>query len=124
MLAFALLAGADLGLGIADRISMAHVLRSGAQAAIEDPGATHVTDVMRATASLNFTLDSGSDPLSLSTSRFCACPEDTAVAVTCSTICTGSKETFIYYRMSAQKTHPGWIMPAMTFDPAVQVQIR
>lgn len=129
ILAFLLLAGVDLGRAISERMAMDHALRAGAQTAFADPGATAVLEVIERTADTNFTLESeqtdgGDAPVRLSATKFCACPEAVDTAVTCSTVCTGSKPTFIYYRMTGAKTYTGWIMPTFDFDRAMQVQIR
>lgn len=129
ILGFMLLAGVDMARAISERMAMDHALRAGAQASIADPGEVTVLEVMRATADTNFTLDGdvldgGPAPINLSATRFCACPESVGVAVTCSTICTGSKPTFIYYRLLGDKTYTGWIMPVFGFDRSMQIQIR
>lgn len=129
ILGFVLLASIDLGLAVSERMAIDHVLRSGAQSAITDPGEAATLDVMSTTAQANFTLAdeesaSGSESLTLSATRYCACPEDAGYAVACSTVCMGSEPTFIYYRMTASKTYAGWIVPVFDFDRAVQVQIR
>lgn len=129
VLGFSLIATVDLGFGLSERMAMDHALRSGAQRAMADPGASEALATMRATATMNFTLDdqlpaAGVEPLSLSAIRYCACPENVGFAVTCSTICTGSKPTFIFYRMTAQKTYRPRLLPVMTFTRSAQVQIR
>ena len=129
ILAFLLLAGVDLGRAISERMAMDHALRAGAQAAVADPGAAAVLDVVEQTADTNFTLESeqtdGAEaPVTLSAVKFCACPEAVDSAVACSTICAGSKPTFIYYRLTGAKTFSGSIMPAFDFGRTMQVQIR
>lgn len=129
ILAFLLLAGVDLGRAISERMAMDHALRAGAQTAVADPGAAAVLEVIERTAETNFTLESeqtdgGDAPVRLTATKFCACPEAVDTAVTCTTVCTGSNPTFIYYRMTGAKTYTGWIMPAFDFDRAMQVQIR
>lgn len=128
ILAFMLLAGVDLGLAVSERMAVDHALRAGAQEAMNDPGEPRVLELMRKAAESNFALDDGSGtqstPLALSVTRFCACPDNVGFAVTCSTICPGSKPTFIYYRMAGEKSYRGWIMPVFGFAPSVQVQIR
>lgn len=129
ILGFILLASIDLGLAVSERMAIDHVLRAGAQSAIPDPGEATVVDVMRTTAQTNFALsgtatETGDSVLALSAARYCACPESVGFAVACSTVCSGSKPTFIYYRMTATKTFTGWITPQIAFDRAAQVQIR
>ncbi len=128
-LGFSLLATADLGFGMTERMAMDHALRTGAQSAMEDPGATGVLAAMDTAATLNFAVAGGQgspagNTLALSTTRFCACPTSTGTEVSCSTICTGSKPTYIFYRMGAVKTYKGSLMPALTFNRSMQVQIR
>ena len=129
VLGFSLIATIDLGRGLTERMAIDHALRAGAQSAFNDPGAPTVLEVVRSAAAMNFTLDNGmpvagTDPLSVATIRFCACPENVGFAVACSTVCNGAKPTFIYYRMSAQKTYRGRLIPTMTFNRSAQVQIR
>lgn len=127
-LVLCLLATVDLGFGMTERMAIDHVLRSGAQRAIEDPGVSSVTEVMKSAAKLNFSIAEGDgasgSELALSAIKFCACPENTGVAVVCSTICSGFQPTYIYYQVSAQKTYSGRIVPDITIDRSVQVQIR
>ena len=129
ILAFILLASIDLGRALTERMAIDHALRAGAQRAMADPGTASVLDVMRRTAETNFTLagdalDAADSALDLSAVRYGACPEDPGFAVDPSTICSGSTPTYIFYRMEATKTYTGWIMPAIAFDRASQVQIR
>lgn len=129
ILALSFLATVDLGLGLGERMTMDHVLRSGAQVALQDPGASTVTSVMQAAAEANFTIAGSVDPapadaLTVSTVKFCACPNSTGVAVDCTTICTGTVPTFVYYRMQAQTSYAGRILPTIDLDQTIQVQIR
>lgn len=129
ILFFGLLSMVDLGLAVNERMTIDHVLRAGAQRALADPGETAVMSALNATAEKNFTLASNnnppvSNPLALTVTRFCACPDQTGIAVACSTICTGTTPTFTYYRLSGQKTYKGMLIPSITAKPSVQVQIR
>lgn len=129
MLGFSLIATVDLGFGLTERMAMDHALRAGAQTAMADPGAPTVLAAMRSAARMNFTLDdeppgAGIEPLSLSATRYAVCPENLSYAVSPSTICSGAKPTFIFYRMSAQKTYQPWLIPTMRFERLAQVQIR
>jgi pilus assembly protein CpaE len=129
MLIIGLVTMVDVGLAANERMTIDHVLRSGAQRAMADPGAGAVLNVLKDTATRNFTLPPDGAPqpphtLSLSAVRFCACPEDTGAAVACSTICSGPKPTFIYYRLLGAKTYKGMIIPSVTSSISMQVQIR
>ena len=129
ILFFALGASVDVGMAEYERMTIDHILRAGAQSAMVNPGVDQVQKVLENTASKNFTLSTQmparADALYVSAEPpFCACPDNTSVKVACSTTCTDSTPTFIYYRMSGAKIYNGMIMPAMTLSPSVQVQVR
>jgi pilus assembly protein CpaE len=128
VLFFALVAAVDLGLAEYERMTIDHILRAGAQSAMVDQGQAQVLKVLQNTASKNFTVSTqtliSADELKVDVVRFCACPDSTSVAVACLTTCTGSKPTFIYYRMSGAKLHNGMFVTGMTLNPSVQVQVR
>lgn len=124
-LLFMLLAAIDLGNVLSERGAMAHVLRSGAQMAMGDLGSDAVLTAMQGAASERFTLTAGTkSSVTLAASRFCACPDTPATSTACGTVCTGSRPTNIYYRMTAAKTYNGIVFPLFTLSPALQVQIR
>lgn len=128
VLLLALLGSVDLGMAEYERMTMDHALRSGAQAAILDPGAASVLNKTQSTISRNFALNSTSTlsdkSVSVSATRFCACPEANSIEVACSTTCTGSAPTFVYYRLTAAKMYKGAILPTLTLSASAQVQIR
>lgn len=125
VLVLMLLASIDLGNVLQQREAMDHVLRSGAQVAMADGGSGAVLAAMQGAASSGFSLTPGTArSIALGASRFCACPETPAAATACSTICTGSRPTEIYYRMTAAKTHAGILFALFTLGPAMQVQVR
>lgn len=128
ILFFALVAAVDLGLAEYERMTLDHALRAGAQSAMADQGPDAVLKVVQNTASKNFTLadetTQTAGAVSIAVRRFCACAENTAVEVACSTTCSGSAPTFVYYRLSGTKIYDGMIMPDITLSPAVQVQVR
>ena len=128
VLFFALVAVADVGLAEYERMTIDHVLRAGAQSAMADQGQDQVLNVVQNTASKNLVLSNQTTPnagvLTVSVNRFCTCPDNTSTAIACSTTCTGSIPTFIYYRLSGTEIYDGMIMPAMTLSSSVQVQVR
>lgn len=123
LLTFGFLALVDSGLAVFQRMTLDHVLRSGAASAMADAGEATVLKVLDTTATQNFSVG-GPSPLALSVARFCACPDSTSTKVTCTTICTGSKPTLAFYSLSATKSYTGMILPSMTFRPQLEVQIR
>lgn len=120
-----LLASIDLGNVLAEREALGHVLRSGAQSAMADAGAPAVLVAMRAASSVNFTQTTGTRAsVVLGATRFCACPDAPATATDCTTVCTASQPTNIYYRMTATKTYEGTLFALFNLNPALLVQVR
>ena len=98
LLIFGLLAMADLGLAVSERMTIGHILRAGAQSATEDVGPALVDTVLRATAAKNMIVaaitTAGTDTaLALSVRRVCACAAQPAVEVACSTTCAQNAPT-------------------------------
>ncbi len=132
------LVAVDLGLAVHERMTIDHVLRSGAQAAMVDPGEEDVRDILQSTASKNFsnvadgggsgtsgtTISTGSDALTLTVGRYCTCPESIGTEVTCSTTCEGTVPTYIYYKLEAAKQFDGMIIPTIPIDTDIEVQVR
>ena len=132
VLAFSLLAAVDLGVALSERISMGHVVRSGAQVAMEDPGVADVKAAMTIAANQNFhttaddpgTINTEYQPLALNADRYCACPDQPDVAVDCSNVCTGTVPTYIYYRVGVEKQFAGVLGKGFPMSASAQVQVR
>ena len=129
MMIFGLLATVDLGLALSERMTIDHVLRAGAQSAMEDIGVAAVDRVLRTTAMKSFSLAvsaaAGDDVLlALSARRFCTCPEAPAASVACLTTCAHNTPTQIFYALSGEKTYSGLILPRFQQSKALQVQVR
>ena len=128
ILFFGLLSAVDLGLAVNERMDVNHVLRAGAEAAINKSDADDVLAIMAATASQNMTASidgqGNAGDLSLTVNQYCACPDATEVAVTCTTICTGNVPTYVYYQIDGSKTYTGMFIPNISFTPSIRVQIR
>ena len=132
VLAFSLLAAVDLGVALSQRISMGHVVRSGAQVAMEDPGTTKVEAAMKISAGQNFrtesddpgVIDTQYQPLSLSADRYCACPDQPEIALACATVCPGTVPTYIYYRVDVEKQFAGVLGKGFPMSASAQVQVR
>lgn len=119
-LLLSLLATFDFGTGMSQRMALDHVLRAGAQSAMIDLGTGAVEAAMSSAAKLTF-----SDGLpTMSVEKFCACPEALEAAVACTTVCTESQPTFTYYRMIAELSYAGVIVPPMDFQRSLRVQVR
>jgi pilus assembly protein CpaE len=133
------LAMSDVGLALHQRMTLDHVVRAGVQAAMADPGQDEVLATLETTASKNFPpadadgqtlLDmlSGSDsvtlPVTLNVSRYCSCPEDRSLSVSCTNLCSETVPPFVFYRVSAAKTFDGVFLPEFSLGREMEVEIR
>ncbi|WEX75052.1 AAA family ATPase [Sinorhizobium numidicum] len=130
VLALSLVAMADVGLAIYERMTIDHVLRAGAQAAMADPGPTQIDKVLQST------LAQSARPANVTlapVTRYCACPENADVkpdaAPTCGTTpCASAAPQLVYYRLAAVKSYQPMslpeVLPAFQLSSAIQVQVR
>ena len=118
---FAAAATLDLGLALYERMSMDRLLRGGAQAAMADPGASAVRDVVEASAENDFA--PGAE-FTLSVDRYCACPDDTSTPVTCTNTCSDGSAPGIFYRLEADRVYPGLVLPSIDLAAEAKVQVR
>ena len=125
---FGCLTMGDIALAVHQRMALDHIVRAGAQVAMADPGEERVLSALRTTAHRNFALEGDDtrarDPVTLDVSRYCACPDDRNVAVSCSDMCAETVPPFIFYRMSAAKTYDGIFISAFSVGRDMDVQIR
>ncbi|RWB51821.1 AAA family ATPase [Mesorhizobium sp.] len=129
VLVFALVAMADVGLALYERMTIDHVLRAGAQAAMSDPGEAKVLNVLQSTLSQSATPSGVAFDM---VKRYCACPEKADVspdtAPPCSTTCAASAPPYTFYRMAASKTYNAMslpdVLPSFRLSSSIQVQIR
>ena len=129
ILFFGLLSAVDIGFALHERMTIDHALRAGAQTAMTDPGEDAILAVVETTATKNFTLastttSSADEPLSVSVTRSCACPESPDTAVACLTICAGSAPTSIYYHLTGTKAYKSLVIPSLSLGRSIQVQVR
>lgn len=118
---FAVVAALDLGLAASERMTMDRLLRGGAQAAMSDPGANAVREVIAASAEDDFA--PGAE-FALDVDRYCACPQDIDTPAACTALCSGNVAPGIFYRMVATRSYPGLILPEMNLRAEAKVQIR
>ncbi|WP_026617041.1 AAA family ATPase [Ensifer aridi] len=130
VLALALVATADLGLAIYERMTIDHALRAGAQAAMADPGAPHVQKVMQSTLAKSAVL---ANATVVAVKRYCACPENADVnpdaAPQCGTSpCANAAQQYVYYHLAAAKSYRPMslpeVLPAFDLNSSMQVQVR
>jgi len=124
ILFFSLLVMVDVGFAIYERMTIDHVLRAGAQEAMNDPGKVRVLAVLDATAAESFLpadvpifkVNDLYDPR-------CECPDNEGEYVTCATTCSGPTATSIYYNLEGTKTYEGIFM-SIDLASSVEVQVR
>ena len=128
ILFFGLLSAVDIGMAVNERMEVNHVLRAGAEAAINSSDEDVVLAIMAATASQNMTANidgnGAAGDLNLTVNQFCACPDATEVAVACATACPGDVPTYVYYQIDGTKDYTGMFIPNISFAPSLRVQIR
>ncbi|MEY9773231.1 AAA family ATPase [Sinorhizobium fredii] len=130
VLALGLVAMADVALALHERMTIDHVLRAGAQAAMADPGATQVDKVLQST------LAQSAVPANVTLApvkRYCACPENADVkpeaAPQCGTTpCANAAQQLVFYRLEAAKNYRPMslpeALPPFQLNSLMQVQVR
>lgn len=124
LLVFGLLAMADVGMAVHQRMAVDHMLRSAAQHATADPGVPEVQAILKGTAAGDSSAIWETRDLSFVVTRICACPESPDIEVGCSTTCAASRPTSIFYVIRSDLTVSGLLLPPIRLQPALQVQIR
>lgn len=124
------LTGVHLGFMEFERMTLDHALRSAAQYAMTDPGASSVCTRLRSVALKNFSsvsetcADETAD-LKTRVTRFCACPSALDTAVACTTAC-GTQATRVFYRITGEKIVTFSLLPIgnSSLTSSVQIQTR
>lgn len=122
-----LLSMVDLGLAATERMSLDHVLRAGAQAAMAEKDKERILKVLEATASEHFALGgsvtqtSAENPVVLSVK--CICSGENATEEEC-TACTASPQAHVYYRISAEKLYNGTVFKSLQLTTRIEIQLR
>jgi Flp pilus assembly pilin Flp len=139
MLFFALLATADIGLALHERMTIDSVLRSGAQPAMQDRTRLIVCATLEETARNSFPVapcdaEPEAGQIAVDARRFCACWSAPAVELACGATCPAPTTLpSAYWRLSAEKTYDGlflpftffgWSLGEIEYAPAILVQIR
>ena len=129
MLILGLIAMADIGLAINERMEIDQTLRAGAQSALLDQGPDKLYAALTATAASNFPLlirgtVGTTTALAVDASRFCACPQNTGLSVLCSITCASNRPTQVYYLLTASKSYEGMLLPTSTISARLLVQSR
>lgn len=124
MVVFGLLAMADIGLAVRDRMALDHIVRVGAQSAAQDPGNASVLGVLHAASAGSLTRGSSIAALSVGVVQECACPDEPEKMVACGTTCSGQQPTFVFYVLRADTVANGLLLPGMAITSRARVQIR
>ncbi len=121
VLILAVLSTADIGLAIHETFEVDQAMRNGAEAALRDPGESHVETI------LNAVDDTGGGQLSTAwnVDRYYACPDtpNTRLEVD-SRNCNGNRPTAIFYEIEGIRAYSGIILPARNLTRSASVQVR
>lgn len=110
----------DVGAAVNDRMAMDRLLSAGAAAAMADPGADEVRNVIEASAPSGFA--PGAE-FTLAVDRFCACAAAPDTPVGCGSTCSGDPPA-VYYEMAAERTYPAMMLPDIPLSTAAEVRVR
>src|SRR5688572_8946166 len=132
VLVLACLATVDLGLAFNQRMTMDAMVRVGVEAAMADPGTAQVRGIVEGAAGDGVTVatdsagsfEMGGSSLSVSVARSCSCPENMSTSVNCSTSCAASAAPYVYYVISADKYYDAMLLPRLTLQSSIRVQVK
>lgn len=117
ILVFGALSAADLGFAVNEAFKVDQALRSGAEAALTDPGESEVRAVLVAA-------ETAGDAVVWTVDRVCACPESRDAPVDCSTTCADDRPTSIFYEVGGATSYDGLFLPTREIARAATVQVR
>ncbi len=125
VLIFALLATADVGLAVHQKLLVDQSLRAGSEAAIRDFGQDAVRDVVSAAISRGnpSTYPAATRP-TVAVVRFCACPDSISTAVSCTSGTCSAKKPNTFYRLTATKVAENRILPTFQLRSSMLVAIK
>ena len=135
ILVFGCMATVDVSRAVYERMSIGEILRVGAERAMRNDEPAVIKQRMAATAEGEFvvasesatdtTISTGTNALTLSARRYCACPESPATELaSCSSTCSNSAPPSIFIRLEAAKSFSGIILPSMSLASRNDVQVR
>ena len=117
VLAFSALAMIDVGLAIGERMDLNHVLRAGAESAMQKHEADKIATIMQASVSNGATVGVTAD-------KYCACSDAPTTPVACSNICTGGLPPLVFVDLTANQTVSNIFIPDINFSADMRVQLR
>ncbi|MFN4099537.1 MAG: TadE/TadG family type IV pilus assembly protein [Pararhodobacter sp.] len=124
VMVFGLLAMADVGLAVRDRMALDHIVRAGAQSAVRTPEVAAVRAALQAASVDSMPRPSSAAALTMDVVQECGCPEAPATPVACATTCSDQKATFIFYSLRADTVATGFLLPELPITSRARVQIR
>lgn len=115
LLVFGLLGMADIGIGIATRMELDRIVRSGAQAAISlNNDAAAIRALVLASSATQAGLDVEVDKL-------CSCAE---LAASCTALCSGGAAPSVYFGIEAERPYAGLLFGERPIVSSARIKIR
>jgi pilus assembly protein CpaE len=126
MLFFSLLTMVDLGLALQERMTLDHVLRSGAQQALADANETQVEATLRSAAAQHGWScgASASKKFCPTAVVSCACPGGTPSTVCANIVASCPSDYRRYYTLTGSKTRDNMLLPSFQLSPSLKVQVH
>jgi Flp pilus assembly protein TadG len=121
ILIFALLAAYDLGNAIQKRMKLAHVVRVGVEAALDQGPSAPDQDAL-AEILWHMSTAAGGDQFVLEVERLCGCPETAGTYTSCT--CIDGQASFVYFRLEGSHLYSGNFLPSMPLITSRLVQVR
>jgi pilus assembly protein CpaE len=115
LLVFSLLAMADVGIGIATRMELDRIVRSGAQAAISlNNDAAAIRSIVLASSATPTSLE-------VDVEQVCSCAE---IAASCTALCAGGAAPSVYYGIEAERPYAGLFFGERQIVSSTRIKIR
>lgn len=120
ILIMAVLSTADIGLAIHESSEIDQALRNGAEAALSDPGKSRVEAILTAVDDKTAV---GQPQTAWSVNRYCTCPTTPETPTACTSTCSDSRPTAIFYDIQGVRDYSG-ILSRRNLTRAASVQVR
>lgn len=121
----------DLGLAVHERMNLDQAVRSGAEFVMNDVSdKDEIKKLVIAAATGTYSetpndVESAERPTVTVPDPVCECPDNPGTAVSCSgTLCSNDMPPSVYYYIHAKKTYEALLLPDMSLQTEITVQVR